>query len=88
MRTSPMELTAKALRSQVAAALACVERGETVIITYRGKPRARLVSVDQSAQMDGNEDPTPAFGMWQDRDDMADVEAYVREVRKDRTFVG
>ena len=88
MRTSPMELTAKALRSQVAAALARVERGETVIVTYRGKPRARLVSVDQSAQMDGNEDPMPAFGMWRDRDNMADVEAYVREVRKDRTLVG
>ena len=85
MRTSPMELTAKALRSQVAAALACVERGETVTITYRGKPRARLVSLDQSAAKDGNEDPMRAFGMWQDRDDMADVDSYVRDVRKGRT---
>ena len=85
MRTSPMELTAKALRSQVAAALACVERGETVTITYRGKPRARLVSVDQSVSMDGDEDSMPAFGIWQDRDDMADVDSYVRDVRKGRT---
>ena len=83
-----MELTAKALRSQVAAALACVERGETVTITYRGKPRARLVSLDQSAPKDGNEDRMPAFGMWRDRDDMADVDSYVRDVRKARPLDG
>ncbi|NOT85897.1 MAG: hypothetical protein HOP02_14205 [Methylococcaceae bacterium] len=27
---------------------------------------------------------TPAFGMWQDRDDMADVENYVDNLRKPR----
>ena len=26
----------------------------------------------------------PAFGMWADRDDMEDVEQYVREIRKPR----
>ena len=32
-------MTAKDLRSKVGVALACVDRGETVTITYRGKPR-------------------------------------------------
>ena len=27
---------------------------------------------------------TPAFNMWQDRDDMADVENYVEQLRKPR----
>lgn len=81
-----MEMTAKALRSQVAAAFACLERGETVTITYRGKPRARLVSVDAPALDD--EDRMPAFGMWQDRKDMADVEAHVRSLRRGRQFAG
>ena len=82
-----MKMTAKALRSQVAAALACVERGETVTITYRGKPRAKIVAVDQPAA-DNEEDRLPAFGMWQDREDMADVQAYVREMRKGRPLAG
>ena len=78
-----MEMTAKALRSQVAAALACVERGEVVTITYRGKPRAKLVGVEQPQPLDDGE-RMPAFGMWRDREDMADVDAYVREARKGR----
>ena len=76
-----MEMTAKALRSRIGAALACVDRGETVTITYRGKPRAKLVRVDQPQPAD-NEERMPAFGMWRDRHEIADVDAYVREVRE------
>ena len=85
-----MELTAKELRSKVGAALACVDRGETVTITYRGKPRAQLVGVDadQGPPMAGEEERMPAFGMWRDRDDMADVDAYVRGLRKGRVLAG
>ena len=43
-----MEVTAKALRSRIGAILACLDRGETVTITYRGKPRARLVGIAQT----------------------------------------
>ena len=82
-----MEMTAKALRSQIGVALACVDRGETVTITYRGKPRAKLVGVDEPQQMD-DEEKMPAFGMWRDRDDVADVDAYVRKVRKERPLAG
>lgn len=83
-------MTAKDLRSKVGAALACVDRGETVTITYRGKPRARLVGVDpdQELPMAGKEERMPAFGMWRDRDDMADVEAHVRGLRKGRVLAG
>ena len=81
-----MEMTAKALRSQIAAAFACLDRGETVTITYRGKPRAKLVGVEDPAPEAGNR--MPAFGMWQDREDMADVEAHVRELRKGRQLAG
>ena len=80
-----MEMTAKALRSQIAAAFACLDRGETVTITYRGKPRAKLVRVDEPVR---DEDRMPAFGMWRDREDMADVEALVRELRKGRQLAG
>ena len=80
-----MEVTAKALRSRIGALLACLDRGETVTITYRGKPRARLVGIEQkneSASPDAGS--FPAFGMWKDRDDMADVDTFVRDLRKAR----
>ena len=83
-----MELTAKELRSKVGVALACVDRGEAVTITYRGKPKARLVGLDQGRSIDEKEERMPAFGMWRDRDDIADVDAYVRHLRKERALAG
>ena len=84
-----MLVSAKELRSRVGEVLACLDRGETVTITYRGKPRAKLVGIEQ-----GNELPTratssfPAFGMWKDHDDLDDVEAHVRSLRADRGHAG
>ena len=79
-------MTAKELRSKVGAALACVDRGETVTITYRGKPKAQLVGVDRNQERPTarEQERMPAFGMWRDRDDLADVPAYVRGLRKRR----
>ena len=83
-----MEISAKELRSKVGAALACVGRGEAVTITCRGKPKARLVGMDQGLPTTGEEERMPAFGMWRDRDDIADVDAYIRNLRKGRTLAG
>ena len=82
-----MEITAKELRSRVGEALALVERGEQVTVTYRGKPRARLVPVEHSEEALCYEPaPASAFGMWKDRTDMDDVDAWVRNIRKGRFF--
>ena len=64
----------------VGAALASVERGEAVTITYRGKPAARLVAADEGKVAQGAA-TMPAFGMWRDRQDLTDVAAHVRELR-------
>ena len=80
-----MEIAAKTLRSRVGDILACLDRGESVTITYRGKPRARLVGIEgerTTTPRDGGE--FPAFGMWSDRDDLVDVDAHVRRLRKGR----
>ena len=79
-------MTAKTLRAHLGAVLARLDRGESVTITYRGKPRARLVALPTESAAEANE--MPAFGMWQDRDDMADVPAYVRDIRKPRPDAG
>ena len=81
-------MTAKELRTKIGVALACVDRGEAVTITYRGKPRARLVGMDQAPVLDEEEERMPAFGMWRDRDDIVDVDAYVRHLRTGRPLAG
>ena len=78
-----MEITAKTLRSRVGDVLACLDRGESVTITYRGKPRARLVGIESETKPRSGGD-FPAFGMWRDRDDLTDVDAHVRGLRKGR----
>ena len=79
-----MEMTAKSLRSRIGEALACAERGDTVTITYRGKPKARLVGIQRHPEsVDNNEKPA-GFGMWKDHEKMRDVDAYVRDLRSPR----
>ena len=79
-----MEMTAKSLRNRIGEALACAERGESVTITYRGKPRARLVGIRQRHERAPNSQELAGFGMWKDHENMQDVDAYVRELRKPR----
>ena len=81
-----MEIPAKALRSRVGEVLACLDRGESVTITYRGTPRAKLVGIGAEGKtVSTGGDDFPAFGMWSDRDDLIDVDAHVRGLREGRT---
>ena len=79
-----MEVTAKSLRYRVGEILDCVERGESVVITYRGKPRARLVGLERDGETAGSSRETAGFGMWKNHEAMQDVNAYVRDLRKSR----
>jgi len=77
-----MQSTAKELRFHTKELLESVSRGEEVIITFRGKPYAKLVPLKESKKNDGKEDEL--FGMWKDRKDLKDVDSYVRKLRKER----
>jgi prevent-host-death family protein len=80
-----MEASVVDLRRKMRAVLAAVDRGETVTITYRGKPKAKIVPVGEKPprpRIPITEDP--AFGMWKDREDTRDAQAYVREIRRPR----
>ncbi|MCB1983475.1 MAG: hypothetical protein KDF63_16765 [Rhodoferax sp.] len=44
----------------------------------------RIEQEPQSAPAEDFVTDDPAFGIWRDRDDMADVAAYVREIRQPR----
>ncbi|MCF6245867.1 MAG: type II toxin-antitoxin system prevent-host-death family antitoxin [Desulfobacula sp.] len=78
-----MQATSKDLRFHTKEILDAAVRGEEVVITFHGKPYARIVPISESKQMDKNNE---FCGMWKDRTDMEDVETYVRKLRKRRTF--
>lgn len=77
-----MEATTKDLRLHTRELIAATDRGEEVIITWRGKPRARLIAFDPDRPAAGARNP--AFGLWRDRD--MNVEAEVRALRAPRRF--
>ena len=76
-----MKATAKDLRFQTRELLNTVCRGEEVVITYRGKPCAKLVPY----QKEGKKiEKNKLFGIWKDHENIHDVGKYVRNLRRDR----
>ena len=77
-----MKATAKDLRFHSKELLESVARGEEVIITYRGKPYAKLVPF-RNEKVDSQEEHH-LFGIWKDYESVSNVDAYVRKLRKGR----
>ena len=76
-----MKATAKDLRFHSRELLNTVSRGEEVIITFRGKPCAKLIPYrDKREVIPENE----LFGIWKDNDMIQDVNEYVRGLRRGR----
>lgn len=75
-----MIATAKDLRFKINMLFDVLGKGEEVTITYRGKPRAKLVPADSAP----NEKDDAMFGMWRDMDE--DVDRTVRRLRAGRDF--
>ena len=73
------------LRYRMKDVLSAVDRGETVTVLYRGKPKAKIVPISKKEALNKIIND-PAFGMWKDREDMRDPSAYVRKIRKGRVF--
>ena len=78
-----MNATVLDLRRNMKGVLAALNRHERVTLTYRGRKTAVIVPCDQKPVRCPITEH-PAFGMWADRADLADVNAYVRGLRKGR----
>lgn len=76
-----MKATAKDLRFHSKELLDTVSRGEEVVITFRGKPRAKLVPYTDEKEKDIN---NQLFGIWKDNDAIQGVDEYVRALRRGR----
>jgi len=77
-----MTVTAKDLRARAAEVLRAVREGESVELTYRGRPIARIEPIEQRRAPEPGGDE--AFGMWSDRTDMEEVREWVRASRGGR----
>jgi prevent-host-death family protein len=76
-----MKATAKDLRFNSKGLLDTVNRGEEVVITFRGKPCAKLIPYEGE---DGQKTTNELFGIWKDNDLVKNVDEYVRGLRKGR----
>ena len=76
-----MTVTAKDLRFNISMLFDVLSKGEDVLITYRGKAKAKLVAYDESS---AEEKTDSIFGMWQDRE--MSVDDRVRTFRQGRSF--
>lgn len=77
-----MVVTAKQLRLNTSRILRKVQHVGSVTVTLRGKPVAKLSSLNAKPPM--RVEDHPAFGMFADRDDMKDVHAWLKKIRTPR----
>lgn len=77
-----MKATILDLRRRMKDVLLALDRCESVTIYHRGKERAVLLPSLKRTEESVTDHS--AFGMWRDRNDMADVDATVRNLRKGR----
>jgi antitoxin (DNA-binding transcriptional repressor) of toxin-antitoxin stability system len=79
-----MKATTKDLRLHTNVVLAAVDRGEEVVITYRGRCRAVLSPWQADQQEKAGGQRNPAYGIWADRAE--DVSEQVRRLREPRSL--
>jgi antitoxin (DNA-binding transcriptional repressor) of toxin-antitoxin stability system len=79
-----MKVTVLDMRKRMPEVIGALERNEAVTLTYRGKDKAVIHPIRTCKSQLKNLNDHQAFGIWKDRDDMNDVSAFVRNIRKGR----
>jgi hypothetical protein len=73
------------LRKKSARIFRALERNETVTVFYRGRPKAIMRPVGSGEKRSGvKASEHAAYGIWAGRDDLKDVAAVVRKLRRGR----
>lgn len=70
------------LRRNMREILKTLDRNESVTLTYHGNEKATIVPKKKAGRLDMRKHP--AFGIWANRKDIADVNLTVRQIRKGR----
>jgi antitoxin (DNA-binding transcriptional repressor) of toxin-antitoxin stability system len=87
-----MNATIVDLRYRMKDVLRAIERGDTVTVLYRGKPKAALMPIPPSLGASDKGAPKtaeqPLFGLWKDRKDLVDPASWLRHLRQPRLLAG
>ena len=81
-----MEATILDLRKNMKKIMSAIERRERVVLSRRRRKMAVIIPISELNENKAKVADLRAFGMWADREDIAFVEDYVRELRKPRSF--
>jgi len=76
-----MTFSAKDLRFKISELFDILDKGKEVIITFRGKAKAKIVPFNSK---NNNKKEHQLFGIWKDKN--IDVDNFVRDLRKSRNF--
>lgn len=69
------------LEKQLPEVLRALKRKEKIVVSYGKKKRAVIEPIPEDDIRN-----SPLFGIWRDREDMADPAAYVRSIREKRRY--
>ena len=75
-----MHASIRELRLHIKEFLDAANRGEEVIVTYRGKDYVKLVPITPAATAA----ESVAFGLWNDNPKVNDVNAFINQLRVSR----
>lgn len=82
MKEVPIEEVAPCIEELLSQVL----QGEEIVVVRDNQPIVKIISLHQSAPAtESHSTPLtedPFYGMWENREDMADSSAWVREVRR------
>lgn len=73
-----MKATVRELRASTRTILSAVKRGDTVLVTNRGKPCARIVPVFERKK---RREHDFLFGIWKDKGEIKSVKKYIDRIR-------
>jgi antitoxin (DNA-binding transcriptional repressor) of toxin-antitoxin stability system len=77
-----MKMSFLDLRRKMSSLIKALDQNESVTLTHRGHKKATIVPAKGKEAADMQKHS--AFGIWSDREDLADVDAHVRKLRKGR----
>lgn len=79
-----MDISVKTLSKRLPDVLAALEKNERVVLSNDGEDVALLQPLSASDRELKRLTSSPLFGMWADREDVADPSEWVRSIRKSR----
>ena len=79
-----MKVTTKQLRIEPGRIISQIDVVKEITITYRGKPRAKIVPIGDRRKAGSGSQEDELFGIWKDRKDLMNVDQHIRNIRKGR----